>query len=552
MAVRTTSRLRYVSLALPMLLVGMAFSRVASATTVSAPPASSFFLNGLKGQAPTTRYYDFVVSERTGSPDGYSKPMLVVNGQWPGPTIEANQGDRLVVKVTNQLANNKTTIHYHGLLQNGTQYWDGVQGVSECGIPPGQSLTYDFPIGTFTGTTWWHGHFDAQYTDGISGALIVHNTDPAPAGFPTWDEEVVLQLSDIYHRSSYSIIADYMAGAQSPLALETPDSGAINGIGQYGGKGDYFDLELQPNKTYRLRLINTGSATDIRFSVDNHALTVIEADGTLLEPYSVTGVDIVPGQRYSVLLTTNQAAGPYWMRVELETAMMIPGTNDDIRGVIRYGTTNTSLPKNITDPGVPGSGLSDLNTTKLAPYTPDLPPARSKFYMSNFTFGLTSTGGVIAYMNGTSWQPLEGTFSLLEVQKTDGKYAPEGSSVQSRDQFFITEDSIETVDLLLVNEGPGDHPFHLHGHRPWIMGSGTGTFDGHELTPANPLRRDTFDIPSQGWMMIRYISDNPGPWTLHCHNAWHMAVGMLLQLNNLPSKALRMKIPQAILDQCKV
>lgn len=35
-------------------------------------------------------------------------------------------------------------------------------------------------------------------------------------------------------------------------------------------------------------------------------------------------------------------------------------------------------------------------------------------------------------------------------------------------------------------------------------------------------------------------------------NAWHMAVGMLLQLNNLPSKALRMKIPQAILDQCKV
>ena len=81
MAACTTSRLRYVSLALPMLLVAMAFSRVASATTVSTPPASSFFLNGLKGQAPTTRYYDFVVSELNGSPDGYSKPMLVVNGE---------------------------------------------------------------------------------------------------------------------------------------------------------------------------------------------------------------------------------------------------------------------------------------------------------------------------------------------------------------------------------------------------------------------------------------------------------------------------------------
>lgn len=45
----------------------------------------------------------------------------------------------------------------------------------------------------------------------------MHNTDPAPAGFPTWDEEVVLQLSDFYHRSSYDIVADYMSVGPTSL-----------------------------------------------------------------------------------------------------------------------------------------------------------------------------------------------------------------------------------------------------------------------------------------------------------------------------------------------
>ena len=40
------------------------------------------------------------------------------------------------------------------------------------------------------------------------------------------------------------------------------------------------------------------------------------------------------------------------------------------------------------------------------------------------------------------------------------------------------------------------------------MGFGTGTYDGQELSSANPLRRDTFTVPSGGWLMLRYISDN--------------------------------------------
>lgn len=78
-------------------------------------PQDNFVLNGLAGQPPQTRAYDFVISQVQGAPDGVSKPMLVVNGIYPGPTIEANQGDRIVVNVTNTLENS-TSIHWHGLV----------------------------------------------------------------------------------------------------------------------------------------------------------------------------------------------------------------------------------------------------------------------------------------------------------------------------------------------------------------------------------------------------------------------------------------------------
>ena len=62
-------------------------------------------LGAVAGQPPQTRTYDFVVEERLGAPDGTQKLMLVVNGQYPGPTIEVNADDRIVVNVTNRLPN---------------------------------------------------------------------------------------------------------------------------------------------------------------------------------------------------------------------------------------------------------------------------------------------------------------------------------------------------------------------------------------------------------------------------------------------------------------
>ncbi|EKM52892.1 uncharacterized protein PHACADRAFT_261563 [Phanerochaete carnosa HHB-10118-sp] len=567
--------MRYIALCTPLIIASMALALFTGAeartlpdqspasselsrraNTVSVPGADNFVVGSIIGQAPTTRTYDFVVSEMEGAPDGVTKPMLVVNGVFPGPTIEANQGDRLIIKVTNQMSN-KTSIHWHGIPQNGTNYYDGTAAITECGIPTGQSLTYDFSLDDFSGTTWWHAH-DTEYTDGIEGALIVHPRSYPPK-FPTWDEDLVVELTDVYHTFSGVIAAELYAGngSLSPLFLEIPDSGAINGIGQYNGSANYFDFDLKPNKTYRLRLIHEGSAAAFRFSVDYHSLTIIEADSTLIEPQVVSGVSLAVGQRYSVLITTNQTAEPqgnYWMRSELTTVGSLPDVNTDVRGIIRYGNSK-SLPTASTDPGVPGSGLSDLNTATLAPAIVQKPLDSTKSYAVYFSVAESTDGGTITFMNGTSWQPLSNSSTLLHIVDAAQKgqsFAPEGSSVELGNQFMITEDSIETVDLLLVNQDPGPHPFHLHGHTPFVMGFDTGTFNGTGLNTVNPIYRDSYIVPPAGWLLLRFVTDNPGIWTLHCHIAWHMAVGLLMQINSLPSVSAKFDIPQTILDQCRV
>lgn len=78
----------------------------ANLQSVATPKSTDAFLSAdVINDPPTMRAYDFVVEERMGAPDGVQKRMLVVNGQYPGPTIEANVGDRIVVNVTNKMPN---------------------------------------------------------------------------------------------------------------------------------------------------------------------------------------------------------------------------------------------------------------------------------------------------------------------------------------------------------------------------------------------------------------------------------------------------------------
>lgn len=97
--------------------------------------------------------YDFKVQWVGSNPDGaYEKPTMGINGHWPVPPITANVGDTVVIHVTNQLGNQSTSLHFHGLFMNGTAQMDGPAMVNQCGIPPGSSFTYNFTVRAYSST----------------------------------------------------------------------------------------------------------------------------------------------------------------------------------------------------------------------------------------------------------------------------------------------------------------------------------------------------------------------------------------------------------------
>lgn len=71
--------------------------------------------------------------------------MIGINGEWPLPQIDATVGDRVIVNVHNNL-DSPTSLHFHGLFQNGTAHMDGAIGTTQCPIPVGASFVYDFVV----------------------------------------------------------------------------------------------------------------------------------------------------------------------------------------------------------------------------------------------------------------------------------------------------------------------------------------------------------------------------------------------------------------------
>jgi FtsP/CotA-like multicopper oxidase with cupredoxin domain len=95
---------------------------------------------------PKTVYYNWNISWTYAAPDGFVRPVIGINGQWPCPQINVTVGDQVVVDIYNGLGNQSTSLHWHGMRQNGTTEMDGASGTSQCPIAPGQSFTYSFIV----------------------------------------------------------------------------------------------------------------------------------------------------------------------------------------------------------------------------------------------------------------------------------------------------------------------------------------------------------------------------------------------------------------------
>jgi FtsP/CotA-like multicopper oxidase with cupredoxin domain len=97
------------------------------------------------GSAGTVAY-DLNVTWTYGNPDGFTRSVIGINGAWPPPTLYVTKGDTVILNVHNQLGNQSTSVHVHGMFQNGTTNMDGAAMATQCPIPPGSSMVYNFTV----------------------------------------------------------------------------------------------------------------------------------------------------------------------------------------------------------------------------------------------------------------------------------------------------------------------------------------------------------------------------------------------------------------------
>ncbi|KAF7193504.1 Laccase-3 [Pseudocercospora fuligena] len=498
--------------------------------------------------------YELTIRNTTISPDGYERQGFTINGQYPGPTIYANWGDTIQVTVNNEMEDNGTTIHWHGMRLYHNNGQDGVPGVTECPIAPGSSKTYTLTA-TQYGTSWYHSHFSTQYGDGVWGPIVVHG--PASANY---DEDLgPLPITDWYYPGVFVVSA--RAQHQNALA-PTADNGLINGTMVSTSGGSYARSTLKAGKKHRVRFINTAVDNHFQVSLDDHTMTVISADFVPIKPYNASWIFIGIGERYDVIITANQSPGSYWFRAEVQDTAGCGSNfqNGNIKSIFSYEgfedeeptSSATSYTQRCTD------------ETNLVPYWNSYVPSGGIVSSGDFTHldtainqSTAADGSLTLYwqVNGTplrvNWsEPTVGTIS--EDSSYDSWSARAGVislPTESKWTYWVITEGIGSPFTVNI-----PHPIHLHGHDFYVLGWGSTAWtdsDAESLNYENPPRRDVAMLPTNGWLALAFETNNPGAWLMHCHIAWHADEGFAVQFVESQSTMLDVDpLPSDYDSQC--
>nr|BAU94249.1 laccase [Pholiota microspora] len=461
---------------------------------------------------PSTSLY---IANKYILPDGFNRSTVLAgptaaNVSFPGPLITGFQGDTFSINVIDQLTDTtmltSTSIHWHGLFQEGSSWADGPVGVNQCPIASGHSFLYQFGVPDQAGTFWYHSHHSTQYCDGLRGPLVIYDSDDPHRDLYDFDDETtIITLADWYHTV-----------APSAGLVPTADSTLINGIGRYVG-GPTVSLAVitvLPNKRYRFRLVSISCDPNFTFSIDGHSFTIIEADGVNTQPLVVDSIQIFAGQRYSFILSTDQAVDNYWIRAlpNVGTQGFDGGVNSAIlrywNATIEDPVTNSTASNllvetdlhpltNAAAPGVATPGAADVNLNLDIQF--DF--TNLDFTVNNATFIPPSVPVLLQIMSGAM---------------TAADLLPAGSV------YVLPPNKVIEISLPGGSVG-SPHPIHLHGHTFSVVRSAGSSVYNY----VDPVQRDVVSIGVAGDnTTIRFQTDNSGPWILHCHIDWHLDIGL--------------------------
>ncbi|KAL4914974.1 multicopper oxidase-domain-containing protein [Aspergillus aurantiobrunneus] len=464
-----------------------------------------------------TREYWLEIDEMIAAPDGFSRPVMAVNGTIPGPTLYADWGDEVVIHVRNLLHEslNGSSIHWHGIRQQNTCQNDGVVSITQCPITPEYEYTYRWRAQQY-GTSWYHSHMGLQAWDGVAGGIIING--PATANYDV--DAGTIMLNDWPHQTADELFLWSQTQGPPPM-----NNSLINGTNTYGSGedeiGERFTMRVEEGTSYRLRLINGALDAHYQFTIDNHLLTVIAMDLVPIEPFTTESVTLGMGQRYDVIVTANQSsvADSFWLRSVPQSGCHTVESPENIRGIFHYSDVPTTPSTLISDIEIGSCRDEPMDT--LIPHIPRTVQVPA-WQDTTFADVRTNADNLFRwYLNSTTMQVFWEDPTLLQVANDDPTWENSSAVIE-------LPNADEWVYLIVNTTGTISHPIHLHGHDFFVLAQGVNPWDG-QIRTDNPPRRDTAMLEANGYLVMAWETDNPGAWLMHCHIGWHTTQGFALQ-----------------------
>ncbi|XP_015896886.2 laccase-17-like [Ziziphus jujuba] len=546
-----------------------------------------------------TRHYKFNIKLQNVTRLCQTKSIVTVNGKFPGPRIIAREGDRLLIKVVNQVQNN-ITLHWHGIRQLRSGWADGPAYITQCPIQTGQSYVYNYTITGQRGTLFWHAHISWLRAT-LYGPIVILPKKRVPYPFPQPFKEVLIIFGEWWKADTETVINQAMQTGSAPNVSDAYTINGLPGPLYNCSAKDTFKLKVKAGKTYLLRLINAALNDELFFSIANHTLTVVEADAVYVKPFKTQTVLITPGQTTNVLLKTKSKTPNATFLIAARPYVSGPAAfdNSTTTGLLEYEKTSVTsnnnkklpllkpvLPK-LNDTSFSFKYNQKIRSLANSKFPANVPQTVDKNFF--FTVGLGTTScltnqncpgpnntRLVASINNVSFvQPNIALLQAHFLKRSKGVFTtdfptnppfkfnytgtPPNNTLVSNGTKVAALPFNATVELVLQDTsiiGAESHPLHLHGFNFFVVGMGFGNFDPkQDPTKYNlfdPAERNTIGVPSGGWVALRFRADNPGVWFMHCHLEVHTSWGLKMAWVVLDGKKANQKLlpPPSDLPKC--
>ena len=420
-------------------------------------------------------------------PDSPQVAIWAYDGTVPGPTLRLRQGEPVRIVVENGLDEN-TTIHWHGIrLQNSM---DGVPGLTQPPIKPGESFLYEFTPPD-AGTFWYHPHDDSLVQIGreLAGALIVEEAEPVAVD-----------------RDLLWILQDWRLGKDGQIAggfgnmMDASMSGRVGNIVTINGTPP-ADEPVRAGERVRLRLANACLARMMALRFEGHRPVVVALDGQPCDPHEPYDgrLLLAPAMRIDVMLDMQGGPGSRYAVVD----DFYDGLAYTLTTLVYDGSPLPLLPLD-TPIGLPRNSLPE----------PVLAAAgRQEIVLQGGMMGggkLKGVGGMMGMM--MPGMGGSGTWGINGMSMTG-----DGQSGMTP-QFTLKHGA--SCLLTMRNETAWWHSMHVHGFSLSVL-SRNGAPVPHRQW------QDTVLLAPKDTVECAFVADNPGDWMLHCHVADHQMAGLM-------------------------